>query len=547
LHARRIRGAQNDQVPTHEVFNQVPELVGHDVTASDPALRAGLDISGASLDAPLMHWGRLAGSADVLQTARLANTHPPLLRNYDRTGHRVDEVEYHAAWHQLMRDAVEAGIAGAAWVSGAAGGHLRRAAGFYIRTQAEAGHLCPISMSYAAVPVLRQQPELFQQYGSGLTARLYDPSLREPSAKTGILAGMSMTEKQGGSDVRAGTTTAVHDGGTYRLTGHKWFTSAPMSDLFLTLAKAPGGLTCFLLPRVLPDGARNAISLQRLKDKLGNRSNASAEIEYDGAVGWAVGEEGAGVRIILHMVTMTRLDCVLGSAGGLRAALSEAAHHAAHREAFGRRLVDQPVMAMVLADLAVESWASTMIGLRLAAAVDAGETDLLRLALPVSKFWVCKSTVAAIAEALECLGGNGYVEESVLPRLFRESPLNGIWEGSGNVTALDAVRARDRNGNAAPALIHELSKASGGNRIFDSTLPALKDLMNTADERSARALCSLAARMFGASLLIRGAPSDVADLYCATRLGATGSRTFGELPAGWDVSTIVAAVTPRIT
>ncbi|SDO30729.1 putative acyl-CoA dehydrogenase [Nakamurella panacisegetis] len=528
--------------PTHVVLNQVPPLVGVDVTAADPALAAA-----GPVDESLRELGSLAGSAETIEAARLANACSPVLRTFDGTGHRIDEVEFHPAWHTLMRHAVGAGLAGATWASADPHAHRRRAAAFYVWTQAEAGHLCPISMTYAAVATLRESPELMAEFGPGLTSLVYQPGLTDPSGKAGLLAGMSMTEKQGGSDVRAGTTRAVPDaagGDIYRLTGHKWFTSAPMNDLFLTLAQAPGGLTCFLLPRVLPGGERNTMALQRLKDKLGNRSNASAEVEYDAAMAHRVGDEGAGVRTILRMVTMTRLDCVLGSAGGLRAALSQATHHAAHRIAFGRRLADQPAMTAVLADLAVESWASTSIGLRLAAAVDAGETTLLRIALPVSKFWVCKQAVPAVAEALECLGGNGYVEESVMPRLFRESPLNGIWEGSGNVAALDAVRAVTRSPDPGEALLAELSPALGVDRHFDAAVTRLRARLRDPDEISARELAGSAARLFGASLLLRSAPAQVSGLYCATRLAGSGARAYGELPRGFDLARIVAAVTP---
>ena len=529
--------------PTHVVLNQVPPLVDYDVTAADPALATAVPLTD-----DLRDLGVLAGSGEIIEAARLANVHSPVLRAFDRFGHRIDEVEFHPAWHHLMSHAVGAGLAGAPWASKDANAHRRRAAGFYIWTQAEAGHLCPISMTYAAVAALPASPALMSTFGAGLTSRVYQPGLTDPATKSGLLAGMSMTEKQGGSDVRAGTTRAVPDAAgddRYRLTGHKWFTSAPMNDLFLTLAQAPGGLTCFVVPRVLPGGERNTFALQRLKDKLGNRSNASAEIEYDEAVGLRIGDEGASVRTILRMVTMTRLDCVLGSAGGLRAALSQAAHHAGHRTAFGRKLVDQPAMTAVLADLAVESWAATSIGLRLAAAVDAGEDSFLRLALPVSKFWVCKQTVPAVAEALECMGGNGYVEESVMPRLFRESPLNGIWEGSGNVAALDAVRACTRGSGPAEALRAELSTVIGVDRHFDAGVHRLQELLRAPDDSSARAVASLAARLLGASLLLRSAPSGVAGLYCATRLGGAGARAYGELPGGFDLAGIVAAVTPR--
>jgi putative acyl-CoA dehydrogenase len=536
--------------PTHQVTNQVPPLTDYDVTAADPALWAGLSAAGAEPDPALADLGRRYGSAPLQQAARLANEFPPRLRTHDPSGRRIDEVEYHPAWHLLMDTAVTAGLHAAPWAPDPGPhAHLRRAAGFYLANHAESGHLCPISMTYAAVPALRRQPDLAARYEPGLTARHYDAGLRPAASKTGLLAGMSMTEKQGGSDVQANTSAAQPDpasgDGAYRITGHKWFTSAPMNDIFLTLAQAPGGLTCFLLPRVLDDGSRNAMQLQRLKDKMGNRANASAEIEYDGALAFRVGDEGRGVPTIIEMVTMTRLDCVLGSAGQLRAALSVAAHHAAHRSVFGRRLTDQPAMTAVLADLATESWAATLIGLRLAAAVDAGERDLLRLALPAAKFWVCKRAVPAIAEAAECLGGNGYVEESVMPRLQREAPLNAIWEGSGTVTALDAVRAIDRSPQAVTALRDELALAAGADPRYDAGLHHLDAALAAPEPSHARGLASLAAKLLAGSLLIRHAPAAVADLYCATRLGADGDRVFGDLPGGFAVRDIVTAVTPR--
>jgi len=547
--------------PTHAVSNQVPVLVDHDVAVADPALHAGLAAAGTGLPPRLRTLARDAGSAEMIDAVRLADTHPPVLRTHDRAGHRVDEVDYHPAWHTLMRHAVAAGLQAAPWAPDAdPQAHLHRAAGFYLWTQTESGHLCPISMTYSAVPALRHNPDLAALYEPGLRSPAYDFGLRPPAEKAGLLAGMSMTEKQGGSDLRAGSTVAVPDGpaaDVYRLTGHKWFTSAPMNDVFLTLAQAPDGLTCFLLPRMLPDGSRNAIALQRLKDKLGNRSNASAELEYDGAMGWRVGPEGRGVPTILEMVTMTRLDCVLGSAGQMRAALSQAAWYAAHRSAFGRRLVEQPAMTAVLADLAVESWAATLTAIRLATLVqlsqavpggDPGATRLLRLALPVAKFWICKRAVPMIAEALECLGGNGYVETFPMARLLRESPLNGIWEGSGTVTALDAVRALQRSPESGDALLDEVRRARGVSVPFDAALSTLeRRLYRELDPAEARSLGSLSARLMAASLLIRQAPAEIADLYCATRLGSHGERVLGELPStGYPLRDMVDAVTPMV-
>ncbi len=537
--------------PTHDVVNVVDPLVGFDVAAADPALAAGLAAAGTTPTEPLRSLAVDAGAAEWAEQARLADRNPPVLHTHDRAGRRVDEIEYHPSWHRLMGRAVGAGLQAAPWAPDAgAHAHLHRAAGFYLWTQTESGHLCPISMTYAAVPALRHDADLAREFEPGLCSPEYDFGLRPAAAKRGLLAGMSMTEKQGGSDVRAATTRAVPEGdaGHYRLTGHKWFTSAPINDLFLTLAQAPGGLSCFVVPRVLPDGQRNAVSVLRLKDKLGNRSNASGEIEYDGALARRLGEEGRGVPTILEMVTMTRLDCVLGSAGQIRAGLSQAAYYAAHRRAFGRRLIEHEAMAAVLADLAVESWAATLTGLRLADLVDdpsPAAATLLRLALPAAKFWICKRAVPVLAEALECLGGNGYVETFPMARLLREAPLNGIWEGSGTVTALDALRALGRSPECAQALLAELAGAAGGHPAFDSAVRELTGLLRQPpDPATARRLCSLTARTLAAGLLLRHAPAPVAELYCATRLGWSGDRVFGEVPPGTATAGIVESITP---
>ncbi|MEQ3551673.1 acyl-CoA dehydrogenase family protein [Pseudonocardia nematodicida] len=530
---------------THQVVNQVRERAEGDLLSADPGLVEACVREGGD-PAALERLAAVIGTATHREHARAANTHEPRLRTHDRTGHRIDEVEFHPSWHALMRVSVEHGLAGAPWAEAAGGGaHVTRAAGFALASQIEQGHLCPISMTYAAVPALRHAPELAAAYGPALTARTYAPGLTGPSEKDGLLAGMSMTEKQGGSDVRSGSTTAApQPDGSYRLTGHKWFTSAPMNDLFLTLARAPGGLTCLVLPRVLPDGTRNAIRLQRLKDKLGNRSNASAELEYDGAVGWRVGDEGRGVATIIEMVSMTRLDCVLGAAGTQRAAVIEAAHHAAHRSAFGARLTEQPLMREVLAELAAETEAATALGMRLAGAVDRGETGFLRLALPVAKYLVCKRTPAVVAEALECLGGNGYVEESDLPRLYREAPLNSIWEGSGNVTALDALRAVTRAPHAVDALLAEIDLGAGRDPRLDATVSALRTELADPQERRARRLAELAALALQGSLLVRHAPGAVAETFLATRLG-TGPdlRAAGARP-GPDAGVVLDRATP---
>ncbi len=545
---------------THEVRNQVPPLAGHDV-ADDPALLAGADREGGGWAAAELHeLGRLAGSAEVQEAARLANEHPPVLRSHDRFGNRLDEVEFHPAWHALMETAIGHGLHAAPWAGQRPGAHVARAAKFYVWSQAEAGHGCPVSMTYAVIPALRHAPELARGFEPLLAACVYDPGLRPPETKPGLLAGMAMTEKQGGSDVRANTTRAEPapgaGAGAHVLTGHKWFCSAPMSDLFLTLAQAPGGLTCFLFPRVLPGGDRNGVRIQRLKDKLGNRSNASAEIEFDAALAWQVGEAGRGVATIIEMVTATRLDCVIGSAAGMRKATVSAVHHAAHRQAFGKDLIAQPLMACVLADLALESEAATVIALRLAGAADraargdAAEAALLRVALPAAKYWVCKRFPAHAAEALECLGGNGYVEESGMPRLYREAPLNSVWEGSGNVTALDVLRGLARAPVAGQALLDELAAAGGAQPSLDAAVAGLRGLLAGLDgmtsleaQHQARRLAGLIAVALQGALLVRHAPAAVADAFCASRLGhgETGgpAAPFGTLPARLDLAAIL--------
>ena len=545
---------------THDVLNQVPLLAGHDV-ADDPALLEAADREGAAWAATGLHaLGRLAGQAATQEQARLANEHPPVLRTHDRWGNRIDEVEFHPAWHALMGTAASHGLHAAPWADERPGAHVARAAKFYVWSQAEAGHGCPISMTYASLPALRHAPGLARRFEPLLTSPEYEPGLRPPESKTGLLAGMAMTEKQGGSDVRANTTRAEPapglGEGAHIITGHKWFCSAPMCDLFLILAQAPDGLTCFLLPRVLPDGSRNGMRLQRLKDKLGNRSNASAEVEFDRAIAWQVGEPGRGVATIIEMVSATRLDCIIGSAAGMRLGTVSAVHHATHRQTFGKDLIAQPLMAGVLADLALESQAATTLAMRLAGAADRAargdqaEAALLRLALPASKYWVCKRAPAHAAEALECLGGNGYVEDSGMPRLYRESPLNSIWEGSGNVTSLDVLRALTRSPGSAEALLAELDLAAGGDARLDTAVSGLRGRLaglagaTTLDAQyGARALAGLIAVTLQASLLVRHAPAAVADAFCGSRLGEGGTggpaAPFGSLPGGLDLDTIL--------
>ncbi len=536
---------------THEVTNQVPPFPGPDGAdlSAYPALLEGVEREQAGWGIEeLRATGRLAGSPRVQEWAWTVEKCPPVLTTHDRYGHRIDEVEYVGQWHELMGAAVAEGLHGAPWADDRPGAHVLRAAKTFAWGATDPGHICPISMTYAVVPALRANADLAATYEPLLTNRTYDYGLRVPSTKAGLIAGMSMTEKQGGSDVRANTTTATpRPDGSYELVGHKWFTSAPMSDFFLTLAQAPGGLSCFFVPRVLPDGSRNPIRLQRLKDKLGNRSNASSEIEYDGASGWLVGEEGRGVATIVEMVNMTRLDCTVGSAASMHFGTLQAVHHARHRSAFGKRLVDQPLMANVLADLAIEAEGATHAAMRLAGAVDRAargderETQLRRVALAVSKYWICKRSPMHAAEALECLGGNGYVEDSGMPRLYREAPLMSIWEGSGNVAALDALRAMGRQPASLEVFFDEVALAAGADSRLDDAVTHLhKELADLGDiEYRARRVVEQLALVFQGSLLVRHAPSAVADAFCATRFGGDHGIAFGTLPPGVDTTAIL--------
>ncbi|PAN01621.1 DNA alkylation response protein [Streptomyces sp. Alain-F2R5] len=541
---------------THTVTNQAPPLVGHDVFTADRALTAAVERHLApelreDAATELSGLGRSCGSVQTQEWGAQANENPPALRTHDRYGHRVDEVDFHPAWHRLLGKGVSAGLT-AAWTR--PGGHVLRAAGFVMWTQVEAGNGCPLSMTHAAVPALRTDPELAAEWEPRLTSRVYDRELRPAHLKAGALFGMGMTEKQGGSDVRANTTSArpLAEDGTYELTGHKWFCSAPMSDGFLVLAQAPGGLTCFLVPRVLADGTRNVFLIQRLKDKLGNRSNASAEVEFAGTWARRVGEEGRGVRTVMGMVAATRLDCVLGSAGLMRQAVAQAVHHCAYREAFGGKLVDRPLMRNVLADLAIESEAATTLGMRLAAAYDAAEGGdereraLLRLAVPAAKYWVTKRCAPVAVEAAECLGGNGYVEESGMPRLVRESPLNSIWEGAGNVQALDVLRALGREPAVLDAYLTEVGAARGADHRLDAAIRGL--LTELADlgaaEGRARRLVERLALVLQGALLVRYAPPEVADAFCAARLGGDGGAAFGTLPPTLDLASVVERARP---
>jgi putative acyl-CoA dehydrogenase len=544
-------------IVTHEVTNQVPPLADHDLFAANQPLRDALAHHHPDFDAArFAAMGVEFGAAAMLDHARHANVHKPVLKTHDRFGHRLDQVEFHPGYHALMRSALRHGLHGAPWAQGA-GAHIERAAAFMLFTELEPSVLCPVSMSYAVTPALRANEGIASAWMPRIVARDYDPRFVPFDRKRAVTLGMGMTEKQGGSDVRTNTTRAERDGADawgerYRITGHKWFFSAPMCDAHLVLAQAAGGLSCFFLPRLLPDGSVNALRIQRLKDKLGNHANASSEVEFHDALAWRVGDEGRGVPQILAMGALTRLDCALGTAGLMRAALTLALHHTAHRSAFGRRLVEQPLMRNVLADLALESEAATALALRLAAAIDrtenaghphaAHEAVLRRVLTPIAKFWVCKRGSHFAQEAMECLGGNGYVEEGgegVMARIYREMPLNSIWEGAANIMALDLLRAL-RSADVAPALERELAPACGLHPAFDrlaATLPARVD--GVADEVAARALARDVALLVQASLLARHAPQGVAEAFCRARI-VQGSDVFGTLPADLPFDSLIA-------
>ena len=536
---------------THDVVNQSPARTGINEFTSNLPLLEAVQHYGAGWAIPeLEQVGALVGTAQFQHDAELANTVPPVLKAFDRYGNRIDEVEYHPAYHRIIAEATRHGAHTAAWADPRPGANVARAATFMLFAQVEPGHACPISMTHSAVPALAANRELSEEWMPRLLSRDYDGTLTPD--KSSALIGMAMTEKQGGSDVRANTTTAVDAGdGSYELTGHKWFCSAPMSDAFLVLAQAPGGLSCFLVPRVLGDGSRNVFRLQRLKDKLGNRSNASAEVEFERTVGFLVGEEGRGVRTIIDMVSRTRLDCVFGTAAGMRQGVAEALWHVRHRRAFGSLLADQPAMTAVVADLALESEAATAMAMRLARAHDddAGDQDraFRRLATAVSKYYVCKRGPGHAVEALECLGGNGYIETFPLARRYREQPVMAIWEGSGNVIALDVVRAITREPDSADAFEIEVSLATGAHPLLDTHLAGTRTLLSSVQAADAAEAAGQARRLvealavaLQASLLVRTAPAAVSDAFIASRLGAARGSLYGVLPAGTDLSAVLS-------
>jgi putative acyl-CoA dehydrogenase len=536
----------------HEVTNQPPPLIDFNVFEADRPLVEAVEREGAQwAEERLRAIGALAGSAEIRRQAAEANENPPKLRTHDRYGNRINEVEYHAAWHELLGLAVEHELHSLPWSEPGPGAHVARGAAFLCMTEAEAGIGCPLSATYSAIPALRKQPELAAEWEPRILSPAYDLRDVPAAEKPGALVGMGMTEKQGGSDVRANTTVARPvngggPGGEYVITGHKWFFSIPMSDVFLVLAQADRGISCFLFPRWTPDGERNSFRLLRLKDKLGNRANASSEVEFDGAWVQLIGEEGAGVRTIIEMVNHTRLDCALGSAAGMRAGLVEAIHHATHRSAFGKTLIDQPLMRNVLADLCVESEAATISALRLARSYDdsiAGDEQaeaFKRIANPVLKYWICKRESPHVAECLECLGGNGYVEESGMPRLYRQAPLNSIWEGSGNVQCLDVLRTMATTPGALDAFFAEVEEASGDSRLDPYVSGLRADLAEMTDiEARARGLVERMALALQGSLLLRFGDPAVADAFCSSRLGGDCGRAFGTLPGGTDCGRII--------
>jgi putative acyl-CoA dehydrogenase len=540
---------------THEVFNQPPPLVDYDLFSSDRALVEAVRRDSTDAAVPgLAAFGRRLGSAEVIEWGFQANRVTPVLQSFDRFGRQRDVVEFHPAWHELMALAVGEGLHTGPWAEPKPGAHAARAAQVYLQCQIEAGVQCPITMTYGAVPALRQQAEIAREWLPLLYSRRYDRRFLPAHEKTGALMGMGMTEKQGGSDLRANTTSAhAAEGGgpgtLYRLVGHKWFFSAPMCDAFLVLAQAEKGPSCFFLPRWTPDGEVNALRLRRLKDKLGNRSNASSEVEFENAAAWLVGDEGRGVPVIIEMATYTRLDCAAASAGLMRQAVVQATHHAANRTAFQRRLIDQPVMTNVLADLALETEAATALALRLARAFDhpddPRENAFRRLMTPAAKYWICKRAITVAGEAMEVLGGNGYVEESIMPRLYREMPVNSIWEGSGNVMCLDVLRALSRTPDAMDALRAELTPVRGADARLDSAIAALDATLTARpEEGQARRLVEEIVLAVQAALLVRHAPAAVADAFCASRLGGDHGGAFGTLPRGADLATIVERARP---
>jgi len=543
---------------THEVTNQPPALENYNLFDHDQALREAAEREGARHAVEsLRAFGDLAGKTATIDLGFRANTNKPVFNTHDRFGHRIDEVDFHPSYHELMRIALENGLHSSPWTKPGTGAHVTRAARYYMHSQVEAAHCCPVTMTFAAIPSIRKQPELAREWEQKILANSYDPRNVPHTEKSSVTIGMAMTEKQGGSDVRANSTLAYPvgtegPGQAYELVGHKWFVSAPMCDAFLVLAQAPGGLSCFLMPRWRPDGTKNPWQVQRLKNKMGNVANASSEAELRGALAWMVGEEGRGVPTIIEMVAMTRFDCMIGSSAGMRQAVAQATHHCRHRSAFGNRLIDQPLMQNVLADLVLESEAALAYTMRIARALDNQDQEherlLARLATPVGKYWICKRTPNHAYEAMECIGGSGVMEDCIMPRLFRESPVNAIWEGSGNVQCLDTLRAMQKEPDTLEAFFREAAEAKGADARFDRFLAQLQnDFADISDfQYRARNLVDRMALAMQASLLIRNAPSAVADAFCASRLESNGGMNYGNLPSGTDAAAIIKRATPVV-
>ena len=546
-------------LPTHEVTNMPPHLGDQNLWASDTALTEAVTREGGGgAEAHLASFGKKAGAADTFDLADQANRHTPELKAYDRYGMRINQVEFHPAWHDLMDLAISNQVPNYAWNNPGPGAHVAHMALTYMLSQPEGGVMCPMAMTYSVVPALMGTPAVGDEWLPRVMSTSYDPRDIPAAEKTGATLGMFMTEKQGGSDVRANTTRAVSAGGPtgrggeYLLTGHKFFCSAPMCDGFLTLAYTEAGLSCFLVPRWTPAGERNTLFIQRIKDKLGNRSNASTEMELENTWGVMVGDEGRGVRTIMDMVTGNRIYCAVSSAAMMRQALVQALHHTQHRTAFQKKLIDQPLMQNVLADLAVESEAAVAMSMRVARAMDEAEAGdesagaFARIGTAVAKYWICKRAPTHILEALECLGGPGYIEESILPRLYREAPVNSIWEGSGNVMCLDVLRAMFREPAAVPAFLGELDSARGGNGGLDAAIDRLKAELEDPEnlDLRARGLTELMALTLQGALLVKNGPAPVADAFCASRLGNRWHGAFGSLPGNADVAAIIDRTLP---
>ncbi|MGM0482153.1 MAG: isovaleryl-CoA dehydrogenase [Pseudomonadota bacterium] len=544
---------------THEVTNQPPALENYNLYAEDSALQEAVQREGAGwAEQDITRFGAECGLAERIQLGFDANRQKPTLHTHDRFGHRIDQVDFHPSYHQLMDIAISEGLHASPWREPKKGAHVARAAKYYLHTQVEAAHGCPITMTFASIPALKHQPQLLDQYGSKITAPYYDPANIPACRKNGLTVGMAMTEKQGGSDVRSNTTKAYPIGQegpaqAYQLVGHKWFVSAPMSDLFLVLAQAPAGLSCFLVPRWRPDGSKNALQIQQLKDKMGNVANASSECELRGALGWMVGEQGRGVRTIIEMVAMTRYDCMIGSSSALRQASVQALHHCHYREAFGARLSEQPLMQNLLADLALESEAAMTLTLRMSRAFDNQDHEheklLARIATPIGKYWICKRAPNHAYEAMEVIGGMGVMETTIMPRLLRESPINAIWEGSGNVQCLDILRAIQKEPKVLQAYFTELSKAQGRDKRFDSFVNQLqRDFKQTPQQEwqyHARQFADRMAMALQAALLLQHAPDFIAEAFVASRLIERSHMNYGCLPTGVDVTGIIKRATPQ--